>query len=74
MNRIMIKFFKKLGEYQAKNTPRADYLAHYYWGNQDWAFKFGTLPALITLIVINFTIILLVLYLKEVYHLLLTQL
>ncbi len=28
-----------------KNTPRTDYLAHYYWGNKLWAFA-GSLFAL----------------------------
>lgn len=49
------KILEKLIAYQTKNTPRADYLAHYYWGNKHWCFA-GSIALLIALVVAYFTI------------------
>jgi hypothetical protein len=44
---------EKVIAYQTTNTPRADYLAHYYWGNRWWS-KIGAITALAILLFSKF--------------------
>lgn len=48
MKKILEKILEKIIAYQTKKTPRADYLAHYYWGNQIWCF----VPSVLVLMVL----------------------
>ena len=45
----MKSLIEKVISYQTKNTPRADYLAHYYWGNRWWS-KIGVITVLAILL------------------------
>lgn len=50
----MKKLYKEITEriiaHQTKNTPRADYLAHYFWSNKVWS-KLGVLIAFSILLI-----------------------
>lgn len=40
---------EKIIKYQTENTPRADYLAHYYWSNKWWS-AFGSVICLLAIL------------------------
>lgn len=50
----MKKLYKEITEriiaHQTRNTPRADYLSHYYWSNKVWS-KLGVLIAFSILLI-----------------------
>ena len=45
----MKSLIEKVISYQTKITPKADYLAHYYWGNRWWS-KIGVITVLAILL------------------------